>query len=364
MAVVFGLPPKSRMASHSQSRNRRRLAFIVLSGASIFVADVLLPETFVLGMAYVIWLLISLWSPGRRLTIHMAWVATALIVAGFIVGLSPESSALAAIRNRGVAALGVWVVAVLIVRRKRSEAHQGRIEARRRASLRTLGVEPDAHDDLAAGHIVTAQEEERSRLARELHDDLAPRLALAANEVQALRIDPAGASERALRLERQLAELAKDFQLFSRRLYPTALDRLDLAEAIELECRSVEERSGLWIDFESRNVPRTLPKLAVVCLYRVCQESLSNVAKHSRAEEARVLLEAGDDGLTLTVSDSGIGFDSKTTKGNSGILSMRERARLAGGRFEVRSGRGVGTEIVAFVPVAWTDEGLAHAAHA
>lgn len=101
-----------------------------------------------------------------------------------------------------------------------------------------------------------------------------------------------------------------------------------------------------------------------MCLYRVCQESLNNVAKHSTVDEAKVLLEAAEDGLTLVVSDSGVGFDPETTTGNTGLLSMRERVRLAKGRFEVRSQRGAGTEIVAFVPVAWTDEGLAQAAGA
>ena len=143
-----------------------------------------------------------------------------------------------------------------------------------------------------------------------------------------------------------------------------ALNRLDLVEAIEAECRSVEEQSGLWLDFESQKVPRTLPEEAAVCLYRVCQESLRNVSKHSKADEAKVLLEADEDGLTLVVSDSGVGFDPGTTRGGMGLLGMRERARLAGGTFEVCSRPGAGTAVAAFVPIAWADEGLAFAAGA
>jgi signal transduction histidine kinase len=351
------------MASDSKPRNIRVLAFSVLAGAAIFITDVLLFQVFAVGMAYVTWLLISLWLPDRRATVVMAWAATVLMVTGFFLTRADGMSALVAAADRGVATLAVWIAAALIVRRNRTEAHLDRTEMRRRTSLRALGVEPDALDDLASGHLISEQEEGRKRLSRELHD-FALRLALAATEVQALRVDPSNATERALCVEGQLAELENDFRRLSRSLYPLGLDRLDLAEAIESECRSFEERCGVWINFESRNVPRTLPKEAAVCLYRVCQESLNNVAKHSTADEAKVLLEAAKDGLTLVVSDSGVGFDPETATGNTGLLRMRERVRLAKGRFEIRSQRGSGTEIVAFVPVAWADEGLAQAASA
>jgi signal transduction histidine kinase len=340
------------------------LALSILTGAAIFVADLLLPQGFAVSVAYVGWLLISLRSPRRRPTVAMASVATALIVAGFFVARSDGTNVPAEATSRGLAMLAVWATAALIVRGKRTEAQRARRSSRRRASLRAMGVEPDALDTLAAGYIISAQEEERSRLARELHRELAPRLTAAANELHALRGDPATAAERAQRVEGQLAELESDFRRLSHSLYPTALERLDLAEAIEAECRGFEERGGLWIDFESRDVPRMVPKEVAVCLYRVCQESLSNVAKHSKAAEARVLLEAVEDGLRLAVTDTGVGFDPETTTGNLGLLGMRERARLAKGRFEVRSKRGGGTEIVAFVPVAWTDEGLTQAARA
>jgi signal transduction histidine kinase len=94
-------------------------------------------------------------------------------------------------------------------------------------------LEPDALDDLASGHLISAQEEDRRRLARELHDDFALRLGLAATEVQPLRVDPSNATERALCVEGQLAELESDFRRLSCSLYSTELDRLDRAEAIE-----------------------------------------------------------------------------------------------------------------------------------
>lgn len=340
------------------------LTFGILTGAVILVCDLLLTQGFAVSAAYVTWLLISLWSPHRRPTVVMASAATVLIVAGFFLTRDAGTSVPAEASNRVLAMLAVWVTAGLIVRGKRTEGQRARRSSRRRASLRAMGVEPDALDALAAGHIISAQEEERSRLARELHGELAPRLTAAAKELHALRGDPSGASERAQRVEGQLTELEGDFRRLSHSLYPTALERLDLAEAIESECRGFEERCGLWIDFESRDVPRMVPKEVAVCLYRVCQESLSNVAKHSKAAEARVLLESVEDGLRLAVTDTGVGFDPETTTGNLGLLGMRERARLAKGRFEVRSKRGGGTEIVAFVPVAWTDEGLAQAASA
>jgi signal transduction histidine kinase len=352
------------MAADSHSSNRRLLVFSVAAAAGIFAADVWLSQAFAVGGAYVAWLLISFWSERRRAPLAMAWAATGLLLAGLFLSRADGTPLLFAAANRGVVMVAIWITAAVIVRRKRTETHQGRIRARRRASLRALGLEPDALDGQGAGRLVFAEEEERSRLARHVHDDLVPRLAHVTQDVQDLRTNPARAIERLVLLESQLAELGNDIQYFSHSLYPRALDRLDLAEAIESECRSVEQRFAVWIHLETRNVPRTLPKEAAVCLYRVCQESLSNVAKHSKSEEAKVLLEAADEGLTLVVSDSGVGFDPETTTGRLGLLGMRERVRLANGRFDVRSQRGAGTKIVVFVPVAWTDEGLAQAAHA
>ncbi len=331
---------------------------------AIFAADALLSQGFAVGVAYAAWLLISLSQEGRRPTLTMAWAATGLLIAGFFLSPADGTTLEVATANRGVAIAAIWVEAALVVRWKRTEKRQRRVRARRRASLRALGIEPDSLNGGGAGHVVFAQEEERNRLARELHDELAPRLALATDELQALRKDPAHAAERALGIQRQLIELGKDFGRLAHSLYPRALDRLDLTEAIESECRSVEQRGALWVHFEANNVPRMLPKEMAVCLYRVCQESLNNVAKHSRSEEAKVVLEATDDGLMLVVTDSGVGFDPETATGHKGLVSMRERVRLANGRFDVRSRRGAGTEIVAFVPVAWSDEGLAQAAHA
>lgn len=221
------------MASDSQSRHIRMFAFSVLAAAAIFMTDVLLSQSFAVGMAYVAWLLISLWSPDRRATVAMAWAATVLIVAGSFLTRADGTSVLVAAGDRGVATLAVWVAAALIVRRERAEAQLGRTEARRRASLRALGLEPDALDDLASGHLISAQEEDRRRVARELHDDFALRLGLAATEVQPLRVDPSNATERALCVEGQLAELESDFRRLSCSLYSTELDRLDRAEAIE-----------------------------------------------------------------------------------------------------------------------------------
>jgi signal transduction histidine kinase len=352
------------MASDSHPSNRRVLVFSAVVAAAIFAADFLLAPAFAVGASYVAWLLISFWTAGRRAPLSMAWVASGLLLAGLLLTRGEGTSLLGAAINRGVALVAIWITAAVIMRRKRAENQLGRTRARRRASLRALGLEPDALDGQGASHLIFAEEEDRSRLARQLHEDFAPRLAHVAKDVQGLRTNPARATERLVLLERQLAELGNDIQHFSHSLYPRALDRLDLAEAIESECRNVELRSALWIHLETRNVPRTLPKEAAVCLYRVCQESLNNVAKHSRSEDAKVLLEAADDGLTLVVSDSGVGFDPETATAHSGLLSMRERVRLANGRLDVRSQRGAGTKIVAFVPVAWTDEGLAQAAHA
>ena len=197
------------MRPDSHSRKIRLLTFGILAGATLLAADLLLSPTFAIGPAYVALLLISLWRPDRRSTVGIATVATALIVAAFFLTRADEGRLVAAAIDRGFTVLAIWAAVVLIVRWKGWATRSGRISAHRRASLRALGVQPEALDDVAAGHLISLQEDERKHFANELQRDLAPRLATAVLDVRALTGEASNATELLRSVEDQLSELKK-----------------------------------------------------------------------------------------------------------------------------------------------------------
>jgi signal transduction histidine kinase len=144
---------------------------------------------------------------------------------------------------------------------------------------------------------------------------------------------------------KELMRLSGDVHLLSRRLHPSALDDLGLPEAMRSECARFSRQQGIAVSFEAEDVPGNLSGDVKLCLYRVLQEGLRNVAKHSGATEARVRL-AGDDGaLRFELKDNGGGFssDSEGKQHGLGLISMRERVHLAGGEFLLESNPGEGT---------------------
>jgi signal transduction histidine kinase len=207
------------------------------------------------------------------------------------------------------------------------------------------------------GRLVNLQEEERSRIARELHDDVCHRIALLATELQfAAESSPESSpqlSEKAGEVFRRLKELSEDVHDLSHRLHPRSLARLGLSEAIGKLCRSIGERRRIELAFEQRDMPDSIPDEAALCLYRVAQESLRNVAKHSRAQSAEVELRGGEGEVCLTITDSGSGYDPDQVQEQNGLgmISMRERLRALGGRLSVHSAPGEGTRVEAVVPI-------------
>ena len=202
-----------------------------------------------------------------------------------------------------------------------------------------------------SGRLITAHEDERKRLARELHDDLTQRLARLA--IDAGRMENAPAAAEGMRpLREDLVRLSEDVHAMSYRLHPSVLDDLGLVEALKAECGRVSRPGELCVDVDASAVPAALPAEASLCLFRVTQEALSNAARHARASSVTVKLAPSGKGLLLAVSDNGSGFDPDRPREHAslGLLSMRERVRLLQGELDIASTPGRGTTVVAWVP--------------
>ena len=217
--------------------------------------------------------------------------------------------------------------------------------------LRRRRAEAEAVD--LSGRLLTAHEDERRYLARELHDDLTQRLAGLA--IDAAKIERGGASPAAgtVRLLREgLVRLSEDVHALSYRLHPSVLDDLGLVEALRTECDRVSRYGGMRVDFDAHGVPKTLAVDTSLCLFRVAQEALSNATRHAGAHAVKVALGPSGAGLRLAVSDDGAGFDTARRNGHAslGLASMRERVRLLEGELDIESTPGRGTTVLAWVP--------------
>jgi len=203
--------------------------------------------------------------------------------------------------------------------------------------------------------LVSAQEEEHRRIARELHDDLTQRLAVLtidAGTLERVSDNPTEVAGRAQRMHDQLVSLCESVHSLSRQLHPSIVDDLGLVDALRSECMSMEQREGIKVNYTVADVPPNLPRGVALCMYRVAQEALRNVARHARCSLASVRVSGSERELVLVVRDRGVGFDvSARRKSGLGLESMRERARLIHARLTVRSRPGAGTQITVRVPV-------------
>jgi PAS domain S-box-containing protein len=205
--------------------------------------------------------------------------------------------------------------------------------------------------------LIEAQEQERTRIARELHDDIGQRLAMFTIELERLQENspdlPVEVRSGMGELQKQTSQIATDIQSLSHELHSSKLEYLGLAAAMRGFCKEFGEQQNLEIAFKIHDLPSPLSQDISLCLFRVLQEALHNSAKHSGVRNVEVGLWGTSDEMHLAVSDSGAGFDSEVAKENRGLglISMEERLKLVKGTLSIESQPKRGTTIHACVPL-------------
>lgn len=224
----------------------------------------------------------------------------------------------------------------------------------RYSSRRALGR---AHADLRelAGRLIATQEQERARLARDLHDDINQRLAASSIGLSALRrqVDPALHGE-VNHLRELLVSLSEDVRQLSRQLHPSVLEHAGLRDALEALCHAPHRTNTLEIVLiADRGVDRLSNDVAL-CFYRVTQEAIANALRHACATRLTIKASVDVEGASLWIFDNGRGFDPEEgahARPGLGLISMNERAKLLGGRFELRSAPGKGVDLWMHIPL-------------
>jgi PAS domain S-box-containing protein len=202
--------------------------------------------------------------------------------------------------------------------------------------------------------LIEAQEQERTRIARELHDDVGQRLALLANELQQLQdTSPAEVRDRVGALRKRTSEITAGIQSLSHELHSSKLEYLGMVAAMKSFCKEFGEQQSVEIDFRSDDLAGPLPPDVSLCLFRVLQEALHNSAKHSGVRSCEVRAWAASGEIHLTVKDLGSGFDTQAVRGGRGLglISMAERLKLVNGTLSIDSQPKCGTMIHASVRI-------------
>ena len=240
------------------------------------------------------------------------------------------------------------------LKRTRADLEQAKLDLEGKVAERTQRL----HETL--GKVITAQEEERRRLARELHDEVGQTMGALAVSLDRLAKLLGQTSPRVAGEIEQAREMARALLQETRRLIydlrPSVLDDLGLPSAIRWLAESRLERQGIQVSISSSLLGERLPPSVETALFRVAQEAIANIERHAEAKDAQIVLERGDSFLHMRVSDDGKGFDpeglGKAPGGYGvGLEGMEERVRLLGGRLQVRSAAGQGTTIDVEVPL-------------
>ena len=243
----------------------------------------------------------------------------------------------------------IWITCILII------VGLSAIAGYLQYSRKELRLARDKQTELS-GMLITAEENERSRLASELHDDFSQRLAVLAlgleNVAEAMPPLPQETDRRLRGLSDSAAELGADLHTLSHRLHSATLERLGLATGIGALCREFASQHSVQIDFSSDAILGSVHPDVALCLFRIVQEGLRNSKKYSGATKGRVVLRELGEKLYVSVRDEGSGFDVKElgNKSGLGVRSMEERVHYLGGKFEIHSEPGKGTTVEAWVP--------------
>jgi PAS domain S-box-containing protein len=247
------------------------------------------------------------------------------------------------VRDSAVASAGREVVGYCLDITEERAAESARLEKERLS--------------LFAEALLTTQEAERKRISRELHDDLSQRLATLILDTgileQSLRGPDNPVKTQLRALKAQAASISDTVRALAHQLHSAGLEQFGLSAALENECAEVKRRCAARVRFRARGVPPKLPENVSLCLYRVAQECLRNVVRHSNATDASVTLSVRPGAIVLRVKDNGCGFDMEEVRRRNslGIVSMNERVRLVNGKLTLDSRREGGTLVEAIVPI-------------
>jgi signal transduction histidine kinase len=260
-------------------------------------------------------------SAWERYTVYIVGAVTALLIQAALIG------------------------GLLVQRARRRTAEQ-----QLRRSQSALRTSYERVRDLGS-RLLNAQEGERSRIARELHDDISQQLAVLKIDLKLLSRTVQGQVEGvAAEAVKRAEDIATSVHDLSHRLHPARLRLMGLVEALD-GLHSELSQPGVTLTFTHENVPPTLPPDLTLCLFRIAQEALQNALKYSKAHKVSVDVRAGSDGITLTIVDDGVGFDVDAMWGRGlGLISVDERVEAIGGTLEIRSGPGSGTIVEVKVP--------------
>ena len=213
-------------------------------------------------------------------------------------------------------------------------------------------------EDLA-GRLITSQEAERSRIGRDLHDDVCQRLAVLAMMLSGLKHRLIGSSPRpdlaevVTTLQERTSTLATDVRNLSHDLHPSVLDHAGLVPVLQAHCDEFARQQTVEVIFSADEGVRSVDGSAALCVYRVTQEALANTARHAHARHAQVRLARTPESVELDVSDDGVGFDAEHHNGDGlGLRSIRERVRFAKGSVRIESQPGHGTTLLVRIPLS------------
>jgi signal transduction histidine kinase len=332
-----------------------------------FALDLQLPLGVANGVLYSVVVMLAGVSPRRHLALWSAAGCSTLHILGTLLGpSSPGIPHWFAWSNHLLEHFSIWVPVAFILQRRRTEALLK--EANERLELRVhertadlaesrLAVQrSEAQLHALTGRILTAQEEERRRIARDLHDDVNQRLAILTLGLQGVeRLN--GSLPEPVQREVQsalqgLATLSDDVRHMAYRYHPSILDDLGLEAALQRLIDEFSSRTGIKTLFVHQRLDPSPGKTTATALYRVVQECLSNIARHAQASRVEVELTVEDSRLEVIVRDNGVGFEVQMPEQRGlGLLNIRERLLSLNGRCRIESAKGAGTTVSVQVPL-------------
>jgi two-component system, NarL family, sensor histidine kinase FusK len=357
--LVFTVPALLEIRSRKRIVEFAALLVLVVAACFLIFGDLpLVPiRLHVLAFAVVplvMWAAIDFGIGGASLSVFLIATAATLLTA---MGLGPFSvhtpflnAALLDVLFTVLAVSGLALAAVIAERERAETEREQLIRAQTAMEAREEAL------STVSRRLIEAQEQERRRIARELHDDIGQRLALLAVNLTGMA-EGAGDSPRfqsqTIEVRRKAAEIAADIQTLSHRLHSSALELLGAAAAIQHFCEEFADQQIAVVHFESHDLPDELPRDVALCLFRIVQEGLNNAMKHSGVRLFEVRLWGTPGHVELMVSDAGKGFDVAAGRAGRGLglVSMEERIKLVDGDLSIDSQPHRGTTIHVRVPV-------------